>query len=216
METNKIKLSTVIAAISAIVAVELTIRFPISHNMLTHLSGLGLARAVEIILMIAIVKVRQEDISIIGLAWSNFNTGFKKGLIWSVSFGAAAGIGLLILHLAGFKIGGLFRMQLPAESSRLALFFLVGVLIGPIAEEIFFRGILYGFFRRWGVPAAILLSNLLFVLPHTQASGSIFPITQLIGGILFTVAYEVEKNLLVPIIIHCLGNLAIFTLALLI
>ncbi len=82
------------------------------------------------------------------------------------------------------------------------------MLIGPIAEEIFFRGILYGFFRRWGAPTAIVLSTLLFVLPHT--SGSIIPVTQLIGGILFAVAYEVEKNLLVPMLIHCLGNLAIF------
>ena len=38
----------------------------------------------------------------------------------------------------------------------------------------------------------------------------------MIGGILFAVAYEMEKNLLVPITIHVLGNLAIFTLALII
>jgi uncharacterized protein len=37
------------------------------------------------------------------------------------------------------------------------------------------------------------------------------PVTQIIGGLLFAVAYEVEGNLLVPITIHALGNLAIFT-----
>jgi hypothetical protein len=214
METDKIKLSTVIAAIIVIVVVEIAIRFLINRGIFTHLTGLGLARAAQIVLLLVIVKVRQQHISTIGLAWSNFHTGFKKGLIWSVSFGVAAAIGLLFVHLAGFKISGLFRMQLPADSSRLVIFFVVGVLIGPIAEEIFFRGILYGFLRRWGAPTAIVLSTLLFVLPHT--SGSVVPVTQLIGGILFAVAYEVEKNLLVPIIVHCLGNLAIFTLALLI
>jgi membrane protease YdiL (CAAX protease family) len=213
METNKIKLSTVIAAISAIVVVEITVRFLISQSIVTHLVGLGLARAAEIILLLAIVKLQQRRLFTIGLEWPNFYRGLKKGLIWSVSFGAVAAIGLLIVHLTGFKISELFRMQLPAESSRLIIFILVGALIGPIAEEIFFRGILYGFFRKWGIPAAILLSTLLFVLPHT--AGSIIPVTQLIGGILFAVAYEVEKNLLVPITIHCLGNLAIFTLALL-
>lgn len=214
METNKIKLSTVIAAIAAIVVVEITVRFLISQNIVTHPTGLGLARAAEIISLLAIVKFQQRRISSIGLEWAHFYGGLKKGLIWSVSFGAVAAIGLLIVYLAGFKISGLFRMQLPPESSRLIIFFLVGVLLGPIAEEIFFRGILYGFFRRWGVPTAILLSTLLFVMPHT--AGSILPVTQLIGGILFAVAYEVEKNILVPIVIHCLGNLAIFTLALLI
>jgi hypothetical protein len=107
-------------------------------------------------------------------------------------------------------------MQLPSESNRLFNFLLVGALIGPVAEEIFFRGILYGFFRRWGIPAAVLLSTLLFILPHSQSSGLALPITQLIGGILFAVAYEIEKNLLVPITIHCLGNLAIFILSLLV
>ncbi|MGD2097948.1 MAG: type II CAAX endopeptidase family protein [Desulfobacterales bacterium] len=192
---------------------ELVARSLISHDIITHLAGLGLARAAEIILLLVIAKVRQQDIFAIRPARFNFNTGLKRGLIWSFSFGAVAGIGLLIVHLGGFKISGLFRLQLPAEGSQLVLFFLVGVLIGPIAEEIFFRGILYGFFRRWGIPTAIVLSTLLFVLPHT--SGSIIPVTQLIGGILFAFAYEVEKNLLVPMIIHCLGNLAIFTLALL-
>ncbi|MGD8962327.1 MAG: CPBP family intramembrane metalloprotease, partial [Desulfobacterales bacterium] len=81
-------------------------------------------------------------------------------------------------------------------------------------EEIFFRGILYSFFRRWGIPTAVILSTILFILPHS--SGTTLPVTQLIGGILFAVSYEIEKNLWVPIMIHSLGNLAIFTLALLI
>jgi hypothetical protein len=214
METNKIKLSTVVATILAIVVVEISSRFLISQKIVADFTGLGLARAAEIILLLAIVKVRHQRISTIGLAAPDIYNGFKKGLIWSVLFGAVAGICLLIIHLAGIQISGLFLMRLPAGGSQLAIFFLVGVLIGPIAEEIFFRGILYGFFRRWGVPTAIVLSTLLFVIPHTF--GSIIPVTQLVGGILFAVAYEIEKNLLVPIIIHCLGNLAIFTFALII
>jgi hypothetical protein len=35
-----------------------------------------------------------------------------------------------------------------------------------------------------------------------------------VGGVLFAAAYEKEKNLLVPVTIHCLGNLAIFSLSL--
>ena len=42
-----------------------------------------------------------------------------------------------------------------------------------------------------------------------------FAITQAIGGVVFAVSYELEKNLLVPITIHCLGNMAIFLLPLL-
>jgi membrane protease YdiL (CAAX protease family) len=215
MEANKIKTSTVIIAIAVVVVVEFFVRLAISQNLVTHFTGLGLARLAEIILLLIIVKNRQHSMASIGLTSSHMANGFISGLIWAVSFGATVGSVLLIFYLVGIKISGLFRMQLPSDSNRLVNFLLVGVLIGPIAEEIFFRGILYGFFRKWGVPTAILLSTLLFVLSHTQTSGSIIPVTQLIGGILFAISYEVEKNLLVPITIHCLGNLAIFTLALL-
>jgi membrane protease YdiL (CAAX protease family) len=88
----------------------------------------------------------------------------------------------------------------------------VGGIVAPIAEEVFFRGILYGFFRRWGVVVALVFSTLLFVFPHLGTHG--LPTTQIIGGILFALAYEVEDSLLAPITIHALGNMAIFTLSL--
>jgi hypothetical protein len=40
------------------------------------------------------------------------------------------------------------------------------------------------------------------------------PLAQVVGGIVFAVAYEIEGSLMVPITIHVLGNLAIFTLSL--
>jgi hypothetical protein len=199
-----------------IAAIELAARLLLSHNLLAPMTGVGLARLAEIVFLLILIKIREKRFSIIGLSSSRVYRGLKSGLIWSISFGVAAGVVLLISHLAGIRVTALFRMQLPSESNRLFNFLLVGALIGPVAEEIFFRGILYGFFRRWGIPAAVLLSTLLFILPHSQSSGLALPITQLIGGILFAVAYEIEKNLLVPITIHCLGNLAIFILSLLV
>ena len=216
METNQIKLSTLIISISGVAAVELAARMLISRNLLAPLTGVGLARLAEIVLLLTLIKLREKRLSIIGLSSTQIYRGFKSGLIWAISFGVAAGIVLFIIYLAGINVTTLFRMQLPSESNRFITFLLAGALIGPIAEEIFFRGILYGFFRRWGIPAAVILSTLLFVLSHSHTSGPTIPVTQLIGGILFAVAYEIEKNLLVPITIHSLGNLAIFTLALLI
>jgi membrane protease YdiL (CAAX protease family) len=213
METNKIKLSTLVISILGIAAVEIAARILISRNLLSPLTCVGMARVAQIIFLLTLIKLRENRLSIIGLASTTVYSGFKRGLIWSVLFGAAAGIVLFVSYLAGIDVSALFRMQLPSESSRLITFLLAGVLIGPIAEEIFFRGILYGFFRRWGIPLAVILSTLLFVLPHSPSSGPAIPITQLIGGILFAVSYEIEKNLLVPITIHSLGNLAIFTLA---
>jgi membrane protease YdiL (CAAX protease family) len=207
MEANEIKSGTLVISVLGIAAIELAARVLISRKILAPMSGVGLARVAEIFFLLALIKFREKRFSIIGLASTTVYKGFKRGLIWSISFGAGAAIVLFIIYLA------LFGMRLPTESSRLIAFLLAGLLVGPIAEEIFFRGILYGFFRRWGIPFAVILSTLLFVLPHAPSSGPAIPVTQLIGGILFAVSYEIEKNLLVPITIHSLGNLAIFTLA---
>ena len=102
---------------------------------------------------------------------------------------------------------------MPVNRNELVLLFLVGGMVGPVAEEVFFRGICYGFFRRWGVFAAVVLTTGIFVLAHSLKFG--VPVPQTIGGILFAMAYELEGSLLVPIIIHILGNLAIFSISLL-
>ena len=203
MAANEIKLNTLIISILGIVAIELAARMLLSHNLLAPLTGVGLARLAEIIFLLTLIRFKENRLSTIGLTSPQIYRGLKRGVIWAISFGAAAGVVLFISYLAGINVTALFRMQLPSESNRFITFLLVGALIGPIAEEIFFRGILYGFFRRWGIPAAVLLSTLLFVLPHSHSSALGIPVTQLIGGILFAVAYEIEKNLLVLNSISC-------------
>jgi membrane protease YdiL (CAAX protease family) len=107
----------------------------------------------------------------------------------------------------------LIRIPLPSDPSRTLQLFLVGGLVGPVTEELFFRGILYGYFRRWGFFPALFVSTLFFVLLHPIKA---LAVTQTVGGVLFAAAYEIEGNLLVPITIHVLGNLAIFSLAFLV
>ena len=211
MEAKEIKLSTAALSVLIIAAIEVAVRLLAGRQLLMPMVGLGLARLVQIIFLLILVKNREKSLSAIGLISTRIYGGLKKGLIWAVLFGSAAGITLFIIYLLGINVPSLFQMQLPARIAQLTTFFLMGAIIAPVGEEIFFRGILYGFFRKWGILAAVVLSTLFFVIPHT--AGNAIPITQLIGGILFAVSYELEKNLLVPITIHCLGNLAIFSLA---
>ena len=211
MEAKEIKLSTAVISIAIIAAIEIVVRLLTSRHLLMPWTGLGLARMAEIIFLLLLVKKQEKSLSAIGLVSTRIYAGLKKGLIWAVSFGFAAAVTLFVIYLLGINVANLFQVQLPAGIPELAMFFLMGAIIAPIAEEIFFRGILYGFFRKWGILTALILSTLFFVLPHT--TGNSIPLTQLIGGILFAVSYEREKNLLVPMTIHSLGNLAIFSLA---
>jgi hypothetical protein len=90
METNEIKLSTLVISILGIAAVELAARMLISRDLLTSLTGVGLARVAEIIFLMALVTIREKRLSIIGLESTTVYRGFKRGLIWSISFGAGA------------------------------------------------------------------------------------------------------------------------------
>jgi membrane protease YdiL (CAAX protease family) len=176
--------------------------------------GLGLARLLQIILLLLIVITIEKDFASIGIDRSQLTAGVRVGIIWSLAFGCATGFVFLIFWAAGFQVSALFKSPIPLTHGDIFVFIVVGAVFAPVAEEIFFRGILYGFFRQWSFTMALVISTAVFVLSHAPGSG--LPMTQLIGGLLFAVAYEIKKNLLVPIIIHSLGNLAIFCLSYLI
>lgn len=212
MEADRIKIKTLIISLGAVIAVEVVARVGIRPGAYNPMIVSGAVRLLQAGLIIIIVLIREKGLSSIGLSLTKTLPGLKRGLTWSAGFGLITLLGFALIFAIGLNPLTLIHTHLPANPDDIALFFLVGGLIGPVAEEVFFRGILYGFCRRWGAPAAIILSTLAFVLAHPIFPA--IPVTQVVGGILFAVAYEVEKNLMVPITIHALGNMAIFTLSL--
>ena len=212
MEANRITTKTLIISLASIIALEWALRFVVSKHLFDPMIILGAARLLEIILISLILVITGKGVSSIGLASSQIIPGLRKGLIWSAGFGIIAFFAYAILYVAGVNALVLIQARLPTKASEIILFFFIAGMLGPAGEEIFFRGILYGFFRRWGVLSALSLSTLLFVAAHPMSQGVLVP--QVVGGIVFALAYEVEGNLLVPITIHALGNIAIFSLSL--
>jgi len=210
MEAKPIQVKTLALSIAAVVFVEAGLAF--SKAAFNPLLTLGLARLLELGLIVWIVRCDEGSVTSIGLDRARWLPGLRRGLLWSAGFGALSGIVFAVLFMAGINPLSMIRTSLPKNSANLLLFFLVGGIVAPVAEEVFFRGILYGFLRRWGIAVALVLSTAAFAFTHGLGHG--FPLVQAIGGILFAAAYEIEKNLIVPITIHCLGNLAIFSLSL--
>lgn len=99
-------------------------------------------------------------------------------------------------------------LQLFAEGADVRVQLLIAVaavLIGPIFEEIFFRGFIYRNLRDLTGPgAAMVISALLFGLVHLQAP-LIVPLAAL--GIVLAFLFERSGSLLVPIAVHALWNL---------
>jgi len=210
MEAKKITLKTLLVSCGAVLLTEVFLRPAVTALFVSPLPGTGITRLAQIILLILIAVQLEKRFEAIGLAPQKTITGIKKGLTWSACFAIAAIVLGVLLHMAGINAFRMLRTPLPDSTLLVLVYFVVGGFVGPVAEEIFFRGIVYGFCRQWGIVIAIALSTLFFVLPHM--TGGNLPFTQIVGGLVFAIAYEKEKNLLVPITIHCLGNLAIFSI----
>ena len=187
--------------ICLVVAVEAPLRLISWHEGSSQLLFLGVWRLIEAAVIMGVTLAGKNGLSVLGLSAGTALSGFGRGLLWSAGFGGAVLLVFILLRP--------INPSLPANTGPLMLFFLVGGVIAPVTEELFFRGVVYGFLRRWGAALAIMVSSLVFVLAHMDFAG--FPYIQVTGGILFAVAYEIEKNLMVPITLHVTGNLAIFS-----
>jgi len=211
MATIRIQFVPFLVSILSIGIVEILVRLPSISNPVYGLLFLGSVRTVEAAVILLAVWPCQKGLSSIGLTPETIVGGLSQGLIWSAAFGVVALLGFIPCFLLSINPFALMRMPLPEGRVALAAFYLVGGIIGPVAEELFFRGVVFGFVRRWGFWPAMIISTSLFVLAHL--SGNRIPVTQLVGGVAFSVAYEKTNSLVTPMIIHILGNLSIFTLA---
>lgn len=134
----------------------------------------------------------------------NIVTGFLGGLV--ISFLIMFLLALLVLltgrvpeeqevasRLAGIPAN--WRMLWPA---------LVVVIAAPVAEELYFRGMIYPVLRaRIGVDAAVLVSALFFSALHFSLFG-LAPIA--ISGALLAYLYQRTGSLVTPIVAHSTWN----------
>jgi membrane protease YdiL (CAAX protease family) len=89
---------------------------------------------------------------------------------------------------------------------------LTGVIVAPLAEEIFFRGFLFqGFRQRYGWEKAALLSAAIFSLGHMDPA-SLIPTFVL--GLIFAYLYQRSNSIWPGMIMHFLTNAFSFCLLL--
>jgi membrane protease YdiL (CAAX protease family) len=109
-----------------------------------------------------------------------------------------------------------FEINLPPQDAVLlfqetreswVFFSLLGlaVIVAPLVEELVFRGGIFRYLKgRFSMPAAILISALLFGAVH----GNLQSFPGLVAvGICLAIAYELSGNIKIPIVFHALFNL---------
>jgi hypothetical protein len=213
VETAKIRLITLVTAMTVVAAVEIVTPFLAAAGTCSPLAAVLVARLVEALLILAGVLVWQRSLGDVGLGRGDIVRGTAAGLGWSLAFGGAAAVVGVLLLVAEVDPLGFFVLPRFDDKATLGLFVLTGAVVAPFTEEVLFRGVMYGFFRRWGVTAALVLTTVVFVGLHLSTTS--LPVTQAVGGIVFCLAYEKTRSLMTPYIIHVLGNAAMFGIGIL-
>ncbi|MBR3396265.1 MAG: CPBP family intramembrane metalloprotease [Lachnospiraceae bacterium] len=116
-----------------------------------------------------------------------------------------------VLNLVIAVSGLMERFPTYAEQSQLSfagqpawLLIITVVIIGPIAEELVFRGLTYSRIKHYlGVPAAVILSSLIFGIYHANIVQFIY--ASLIG-ILLSLYYEKSGSLHACVLAHMAMN----------
>ncbi len=165
----------------------------------------------------------------LGLVWAFL---IRRGMGWGSAFGldgrgwgrpAALGIlfyvaamPILSFYSAAYQIG--LRQAgyetLPQEVVTIfssepslgvrAYFLFLAVVLAPVFEEVFFRGILLPLAaRRWGATAAVLAVSLFFALIHFHLP-SVVPLFLI--AVAFSIGYIYSGSILVPIVMHAVFN----------
>lgn len=175
------------------------------------------AFTVMIALLVLYIRfIKGRSIACLGLR----SSGIGGDLIWT----AKAALALIPVYvvLGALGVGGVYifaneptellkQVIRGAGFSDLSASNLLRVLLFyPVFEEIWYRGLLYTPLRRErGRVVAIVLTALIFGFMHGY-----YPVTQLIGGVIFGIAYEARRGLIPSILLHIAGNSSLALVAL--
>jgi membrane protease YdiL (CAAX protease family) len=147
-------------------------------------------------------------VSLWGLRWTNWRSGWK---ITALAFLSIVPV-VLLMQWLGSVVGGEamenqplldFWLQSKDPLDRLTVI-LMAVVVAPVAEEILFRGFLYGVARRYvGRIWALLAASLLFAAIHVHLP--VLP-ALFVFAVALTIVYEVTGSLWAAIAMHALFN----------
>ena len=164
---------------------------------------------IALILPVYLLGIRRKKISwsALGIQPCRLEWVFLAGLLGFSAIPLSGLVALIIQLLLGKPLE---NPQLPflapggfSVLGGIAMF-LLGGFLAPFAEELFFRSVLYQWFRqRWGILPGILISGLIFGILHGDwaVGGAAFVL-----GIILAWSFEKSKSLWAAFIIHAINN----------
>ncbi|WP_392533431.1 CPBP family intramembrane glutamic endopeptidase [Nostoc sp. C117] len=171
---------------------------PEVSKMLVHIVA-------QISILLLVLSVRQVQ----GISWRDLGVFWPKGHQterWLIAF-----IGLCVIQEIISRITGIGEKQSWGEQYSVSVIVLrvIGIVVlAPIAEELFFRGLLFERIRATslGSIGAVALTSVFFALVHIQYKPLEMAFV-LVDGLFFGLTRYATGSLLVTWLCHSLGNL---------
>ena len=195
----------------------------ISMGVLQNISLVAGTAGLYAVVLITLVAWRRKMYpmaSVVSMpGWSNIGAAVGNGVVAYVAFIPPL-VALMCLSLLACQWIGVEPEPHPIveilqhEKNLLRLMYLgmLTVFVGPLVEEIIFRGMAYSALRkRLGVAAAAASSALLFAIAHTNVAQTL-PVFGM--GFVLAVLYETTGNLGASIVFHMINNTLAFVLTL--
>jgi membrane protease YdiL (CAAX protease family) len=103
------------------------------------------------------------------------------------------------------NVADLVSTKAPLPIGGALLIVAMSCFVGPVVEELLFRGLLYRTWeRQWGWIPATFLTSAVFAFYHPTHVTSTF-----IGSLVFICLFRRTGSLRAPIIVHCLFNMLV-------
>lgn len=210
-------------AVVATVALVLLVGAVVPPEPPTWLEGLLLSLPLAVLGLVTLVWVRIRFGTIRPLRGPG-SASARDWLVaagWGVAVFVAVNIVFALLVQLIATVAG-FELPEPQEELRRTAidpamapwFLLSAVIVAPLAEELYFRGMLFQALRRRSGPwLAISVSAMVFAAAHVLQEGAapagvLAFVMILPAGFFLGWVFERHKNLAVPIVVHLVFNLA--------
>jgi len=162
------------------------------------------------VMYFTLVKYK-ERLSSIGLAFAGFYKNIISGITAYISIFPILLVTLLLsmlfLNMVGYKPPPQPVVEIFLQEKRSSVILFLAVfasVLGPVIEELFFRGFLYNALKKsFGMMLAVVLSAGLFSALHANVVGFV-PI--MILGVLMACLYEATGSLAASMAVHILHN----------
>lgn len=202
---------TLVAHFTSSTATSTTTDTPTSTPVLIANTVIGLVVYGVILLLIWAFTVRKYRVG-----WSALGLRRPPGLYWALALPILIGMylaaGIVSAIVVKLFYGG--KAENPQVKditgggsfswTKLILALITASIAAPIVEELFFRGVLFGWLRtRWGAVAGVILSAALFSGAHAipLILASIFVV-----GTTLAIVYEKTKSTIATMALHSLFN----------